>query len=288
MLTVGSAMAPTMAASSATARTVLSMSMLEDDFPLALCPSRYADVTSGARSMLRKAREANARGEAGWRRLSIELPYLPPGVDLNSQLQPDDLARWPGGLEQRHRDGLRPLADAMFSGYDSSFAGLIDVGMGVWSVGRDMTAVSHASDLTFREFEKLCSGEFGEGPTRPDHTILLVNPRFSGDASKIGQPWERGLRARAAERLGEGWRRIYCCRPIGDGGGVRGSGGKYVGSVLSSESWGAALCTPEGECLERFADWDQFEGRGGGAKACARLQGRELTRKYPSAPSAPW
>ena len=52
MLTVGSAMAPTMAASSATARTVLSMSMLEDDFPLALCPSRYADVTSGARSML--------------------------------------------------------------------------------------------------------------------------------------------------------------------------------------------------------------------------------------------
>ena len=259
------------------------------DFPLQLSPISYADVASGARTMLRRAREANAAGESGWRRLSVELPYLPPGLELDAPLQPDDLALWPGGQQQRHRDGLRPMAEAMLTGYDASFVGLIDVGMGVWTFGDgDATAVSHPSDLTFNEFERLCSGKFGDGPTRADHTILLINQRFSGNPSKTGQPWERGLRRKAASCLAEGWSRVYGCRPIGDGGGVRGSGGAYVGAVLSSESWGAALCTPSGQCLETTQQWDAYEGRGGGARACARLQGKTLTRKYPSAPSAPW
>lgn len=65
------------------------------DFPLQLSPISYADVASGARTMLRRAREANAAGESGWRRLSVELPYLPPGLELDAPLQPDDLALWP-------------------------------------------------------------------------------------------------------------------------------------------------------------------------------------------------
>lgn len=233
------------------------------------CPSSYACVALTARAMLRQARDAE------WRRIAIEMPYLPPGFDLSAPLQPEDYSRWPGGLQQRQRVGLVPMVDAMLEGYDPEFLGLIDVGMGVWSFANGRcTAVSHVSDLTFSQFDRLCSGFYGSRPTRPDHTLLLVNPRFSC-AANVGQPWDRQLRKRATKLLDEGgWRMAFLAMPLGDGGGIRGSGGALVGTLIASEMWhGTALCTPECMCLYQGDKWDEFsDGFQGTARPAQALQ----------------
>lgn len=229
--------------------------------------------------MLRQARGAQ------WRRIAIELPYLPPGSDLSAALQPEDYARWPGGLQQRQRAGLLPMVEAMLEGYAPTFLGLLDVGMGVWSFadGR-CTAVSHVSDLSFAAFDRLCSGDYGARPTRADHTLLLINPRFSC-AANVGQPWDRRLRLRAKGLLDDaGWRMAFSAMPLGDGGGIRGAGGRFVGTVLTSELWeGAILCAPDRGCVYRGHSWDEFsDGFRGGARAGKALQLLRATSRPPS------
>ena len=154
------------------------------------CPRTFADCIDGARAALRHAREQE------WRLVSIELPYLPPDVAIADRLQPQP--PWPGGVAQQHRNGLRPVADGLLRGYDAEFAGLIEVGTGVWRCGPSMTAVSHVSWANFRAYAKLRNGEFGEAPTRSDHTILLLNPSSRLSVANIGQPWDVDLRREAA------------------------------------------------------------------------------------------
>ena len=77
---------------------------------VATCPRTYADALQGARAALRFARDARDGGD-GWNRLMIELPLPPPGATLDDALRPDGDAVWPGGVTQRHRTAMRPLAE---------------------------------------------------------------------------------------------------------------------------------------------------------------------------------
>ena len=108
------------------------------------------------------------------------------------QLLPGEGANtWPGGAAQSHRLGLQPLAEPLLRGYEPRFLGMIDVGMGVWSLaGGNVTCVSNVADLSFASFARLCDGEFGAAPTRSDHSLLLLNPRLTSSRA-IGQPWQR-------------------------------------------------------------------------------------------------
>jgi hypothetical protein len=115
------------------------------------------------------------------------------------------------------------------------------------------------SDLSFAAFDQLSSGKYGSRPTRADHTLLLINPRFSC-AANIGQFWDRLLRIRAKHLLDDaGWRMAFSAMPLGDGGGIRGAGGRLVGTALTSEMWeGAVLCAPDRGCVYRGRSWDEF------------------------------
>lgn len=183
----------------------------------------YGDAVAGGRAALRHAREQQQEAE-GWKRLAIELPYLPPrgsrggDDDVDGEIvRPFDYGDWPGGLSQMHREGLRPLVDELFVGWEAEFSGLIDVGMGVWKLaGGKATAISHVGDSSVSKFLDLCDGEFGDGPTRDDHTLILLNPTFSA-ASAVGQPWSRKLRREAAARLETAeWQWIYRAIPRPD------------------------------------------------------------------------
>jgi len=78
----------------------------------------------------------------------------------------------------------------------------------------DTTAVGFVADLSFSPFRDLARGRFGEGPTRDDHTLLLLNPRLT-TAANIGQPWDRRLRRDAREIVDEtDWRWIYGARAL--------------------------------------------------------------------------
>jgi hypothetical protein len=194
------------------------------------CPLTYADALQGARVALRHARTAAKAGEDGWTRLMVELPLLPPGGSLSDRLRPDSDALWPGGVTQRHRVAMRPLAEELLSGYGATFQGTIDVGqMGVWSSqSASLTAVGFVADLSFLPFAKLARGEYGSAPTRPGHTLLLLNPRLT-TAANIGQPWERGLRREARALLDEGgWRYIYAARALAQPDGT------HIGTLVST------------------------------------------------------
>ena len=123
--------------------------------------------------------------------------------------------------------------DELLNGWDAKFCGTIDVGMGVWSFARGTaTAVSHVGDSSARAYLRLRRGEFGDGPTRPGHALLLINPTFSR-AAAVGQPWERGLRADVAAELETPERRwSYSAAPLPDDSLARigWAAGEYEGS----------------------------------------------------------
>ena len=175
-----------------------------------------------ARAALRFAREQQQQlqqsedgASSRWRRLAIELPYAPPSnAGLDDVVRPVDAAEWPGGLSQVHRVGARPLLDKLLAGWQPEFAGTIDVGTGVRRLAHgEATAVNHVGDSSVRSFQRLYSGEFGQGPTRPGHTLLLVNP----SASAVGQPWDGALRREAAALFEtDEWRWLYRAAPLPD------------------------------------------------------------------------
>ena len=203
----------------------------------------YSDALTGARAALRCARDAARRGEPSWDRLLLELPLVPPTCTLDSTLQVGGEATWPGGVTQRHRIALRPMAEELFKGYDATYHGTIDVGqMGVWSM-TDLTAVGFVADLSFKPFLQLTQGGFGDAPTRPGHTLLLINPRLTR-AANIGQLWEGALRRDAEQILGEGWRWIYAARPLALADGS--CGGAVVTTCVGEDCGGDRTCT---ECI---------------------------------------
>jgi hypothetical protein len=67
------------------------------------------------------------------------------------------------------------------------------------------------NNATFAPFADLCDGKYGAKPTQAEHTVLAINPAWTGPRD-IGQPWDRwvgcpGGRAGCARGLGAlaGW-----------------------------------------------------------------------------------
>ena len=147
--------------------------------------------------------------------------------------------------------------DAVAARLEPNFLGMIDVGMGVWSLANgDVTAVSNVADLSFDTFAKLCDGEFGAAPTRADHTLLLLNPRLT-TSKAIGQPWQRELRQKAVAYVDEtDWLWAYRCKPIAARGGLS-SEGVVVSSELDGLR-GSSVFTMEGDCVAESDDPDAF------------------------------
>ncbi len=220
-----------------------------------LFPQTYSDAVDGARAALRVAREL------GHQRIKLELPVLPPGCSLEDDLRPGQGANaWPGGAAQSHRSGVQPLASELLSGYDANFLGMIDVGMGVWSLkGGDITCISNVADLSFDSFARLCDGDFGAAPTRSNHTLLLLNPRLSCSAN-IGQPWQPAVRRKAKALVDDaGWLWAYRCRTIAARGGVS-SDGVVVCSELEGLCGSAVFAMPRGERVAASDELYAFYG----------------------------
>jgi hypothetical protein len=63
-------------------------------------------------------------------------------------------------------------------------------GMGCWSIGSDTTVVGLVTNATFANFAKLCQGGYGSRPLQAGHTLVAVNPDWTGPQD-IGQFWDR-------------------------------------------------------------------------------------------------
>lgn len=77
--------------------------------------------------------------------------------------------------------------------YDPQFLGMLENpadGMGCWSVGSDTTLVGLVTNATFSNFAKLCKGGYGSRPLQQGHTLVAINPDWTGP-SDIGQFWDR-------------------------------------------------------------------------------------------------
>lgn len=77
--------------------------------------------------------------------------------------------------------------------YDPQFLGMLEDpadGMGCWSLGSDTTIVGLVTNATFANFAKLCQGGYGSRPLQAGHTLVAVNPDWTGPED-IGQFWER-------------------------------------------------------------------------------------------------
>ena len=242
-------------------------------FALLSFPRTYLDAAEEARGALRVGRTL------GNHRLRIELPVLQPESTVESTLLPGSGANtWPGGAAQSHRLGLQPVVAPLFDGYSPTFLGMIDVGMGVWSLSNgDVTAVSNVADLSFDTYARLCDGEFGAAPTRDEHTILLLNPRLTSSKG-IGQPWERELRKKAVAYVDEaGWQWAYRCRPIAARGGLA-SEGVVVSSELDGLR-GSAVFTMSGERVAESDDPDAFYKSQSGTSPALREEARQALRE---------
>jgi hypothetical protein len=62
--------------------------------------------------------------------------------------------------------------------------------MGCWSIGTDTTVVGLVTNATFSNFAKLCQGGYGSRPLQAGHTLVAVNPDWTGPQD-IGQFWDR-------------------------------------------------------------------------------------------------
>ena len=133
-------------------------------------------------------------------------------------------------------------------------------------MGDDATAISFVSNATVPALLRLLGGEFGSRPTRPDHTILAVNPSWS-DSSEVGNFWERALREKAAQALeGTPWEEVYVCAALRRT--TRGGGGDAMLLRAWPGPW-RLLAMPGGEVIARWEDAPP-----GDAALAAALAGR--------------
>mmetsp|Transcript_18608 Transcript_18608/g.52316 ORF Transcript_18608/g.52316 Transcript_18608/m.52316 type:complete len:354 (-) Transcript_18608:312-1373(-) len=175
----------------------------------------------GAIRAFREAKAAGFRNEGTpqpcpqyW--LTIELPVpvkrslvnpfaAGAGSEAEDLILANDESDWPGGMQQRFR-ALRPQVDQLIEGYpDSKFLGLLEAdadGVGLWTCGADMTLCGQVTNPTFPTLVKLLDGGYGSRVIAPGHTIIAINPSW-GNSGEIGQFWERSLKKRAAEIMGE-------------------------------------------------------------------------------------
>lgn len=79
--------------------------------------------------------------------------------------------------------------------YDPAFLGMLEDpadGMGCWTLGKDTTLVGLVTNATFANFAKLCQGGYGDRPLRGGHTLVAINPDWTGP-NDIGQLWDRSV-----------------------------------------------------------------------------------------------
>ncbi|KAG2428709.1 hypothetical protein HXX76_011413 [Chlamydomonas incerta] len=212
-------------------------------------PTTVSGAVKQARVALRQWREAAALeakseaaqrsgGEAstsaagaGPRRLIVDLPLPAQRTGFLGRGAPDpdllmllDEADFPGGEVQRLRV-LRPLVEAWLDGYDSEFLGFLEDGadgVGLWSAGPDTSVIANVTSATVPSLLKLLDGGYGARATQPGHTVIAVNPTWTG-AGSVGQPWQFELRRRAAEVLDPaGWETLYSCRMLRSSRGANG------------------------------------------------------------------
>lgn len=214
-----------------------------------LCLRRTNEL--GCASRLIQARRALLSAlNSGARRLVVELPLPAPSRPLTECVRTPDDALFPGGMQQKFRDGMRPLVETLLDGVAvegdaPAFLGLLESesdGLGVWSC-QAFTLVTAVGDQTFRPFKRLMAGEFGKRVLDDSHCVVLVNPYYTR-AANVGQLWEVGLRREAESLLDNGgWRTAYALRPVrAEGGGAR-----------RRQRGAALLCKPSLE--DPFALW---------------------------------
>ncbi|KAF8059444.1 hypothetical protein HT031_005249 [Scenedesmus sp. PABB004] len=196
-------------------------------------PRTVGAVVRQARDALRRQRADRAAQAAQQpeapapTRLTLTLPLpvasaSPRGAPLDElPFSLFDESDWPGGIQQRFR-ALRPLVEATLEGYEVNFLGMLESpadGLGCWTLGAppdapSATFVGIPTNATFASFAKLCDGGYGAAPARPGHTLVAVNPDWTGPAD-IGQFWERDLKAAAARLLAPGaWAPLYAARML--------------------------------------------------------------------------
>ncbi|KAF5832662.1 hypothetical protein DUNSADRAFT_11406 [Dunaliella salina] len=187
-------------------------------------PRTCTQAVLQAKGAMRAFREAKAAGFQGggtpqphpryW--LTVELPVpvkrslvnpfaASAGSEAEDLILANDESDWPGGMQQRFR-ALRPQVDLLIEGYpNSKFLGLLEAdedGVGLWTCGADMTLCGQVTNPTFPTLVKLLDGGYGSRVLAPGHTIIAINPSW-GSSREIGQIWERSLKKRAAEIMGE-------------------------------------------------------------------------------------
>ncbi|GBF99833.1 hypothetical protein Rsub_12948 [Raphidocelis subcapitata] len=206
-------------------------------------PRTHGAVVQGARAALRRFREDRAAGRAPKRspsepwRLLLDAP-LPVAADVaagglpleGSPFGVADEGDWPGGQAQRFR-AWRKFVEPLLDGYPSSFLGMLESpsdGLGVWQLP-DMVVAGLVVNATFPAFARLCAGDFGAQPTRPDQAVVVAADWTRAD--DIGQPWDRTTSRAARELIDDAeWRHLYSAKML------RTAKGRAFGCVVGG--WG--------------------------------------------------
>ena len=85
-------------------------------------------------------------------------------------------------------------------------------------------------------FLDLADGVYGER-VKNDHVLVVVNAFWSGNGEKVGQPWELGLKKRAAAALAPttgDWEKVYVARRVRSAaGGGRDAATSVAGAVAA-------------------------------------------------------
>ncbi|PNH02557.1 hypothetical protein TSOC_011454, partial [Tetrabaena socialis] len=165
------------------------------------------------------------------RRLILELPlpsqrtsFFGKGPAMPDLITLADESDYPGGEVQRFRV-IRKLMDQLLEGYDAQFLGLLEDdadGVGLWAI-EDITLIVNVTNATVPSLIKLLDGGYGRKVQSVRHTVIAVNPQWTGEPDSVGQPWQWGLRRCAAEVLEPAtWEVLYKARMLRGSRGANG------------------------------------------------------------------
>lgn len=193
-----------------------------------------AEARSGSHASASSSSTPASSTSSGPRKLIVELPLPVNRTGFLGRGEPaaerdlvrlTDEADWPGGEVQRFRT-IKVLVEGLLEGYESEFLGFLEDGadgVGLWTLADgSLTVIANVTNATVPSLVKLLDGGYGARVTLPGHTLVAVNPQWT-DAQSVGQPWQWGLRSRAAEVLEpSSWDTLYTCRMLRGSRGANG------------------------------------------------------------------